>query len=73
MLAHAPQAVQSQLAGSFGHFLEAIKVAFSGSLSYVYIVSTIMMTAALLAIFFLPEIPLRKGQHVEPKDNGSRH
>ncbi|MCJ7743471.1 MAG: MFS transporter, partial [Dehalococcoidales bacterium] len=63
MLAQAPQAIQSQLAGSFAHFLDTIKIAFSNSMDHVFVIGTIMMAVALVAIFFLPEIPLRKSKH----------
>jgi hypothetical protein len=60
MLAQAPADMQSQLAGGFAHFLETIKIAFSNSMNHTFIVGTILMAIALAAIFFLPEIKLRK-------------
>jgi EmrB/QacA subfamily drug resistance transporter len=59
-LAQAPQPLQSQLTGSFNHFLDSIKVAFSSSLDHVFLIGTIIMGIALVAVFFLPEIKLRK-------------
>jgi EmrB/QacA subfamily drug resistance transporter len=60
MLAQVPANMQDQVTSSFAHFLETIKVAFSNSMDQVYIVGTILMGVALIAIFFLPEIKLRK-------------
>lgn len=60
MLAQAAQSMQSQLTSSFAHFLDTIKIAYSNSLDHVFVAGTIMMAVALVAIFFLPEIPLRK-------------
>jgi EmrB/QacA subfamily drug resistance transporter len=59
-LAQAPQPLQSQLTSSFNHFLDSIKVAFSSSLDHVFLIGTIIMGIALVAVFFLPEIKLRK-------------
>ncbi|MCJ7743030.1 MAG: hypothetical protein MUO99_00510, partial [Dehalococcoidales bacterium] len=36
---------------------------FSNSMDHVFVIGTIMMAVALVAIFFLPEIPLRKSKH----------
>lgn len=63
MIAEAPQAMQSQLSASFAHFLDTIKTAFSHSIDHVYIISAILMFVALVLVFFLPQIPLRKGRH----------
>ena len=60
VLAQAPQPLQSQLTSSFNHFLDSIKVAFSSSLDHVFLIGTIIMGIALVAVFFLPEIKLRK-------------
>ena len=62
MIAEAPQAMQSQLSASFDHFLDTIKIAFSHSIDHVYIISAILMFVALVLVFFLPQIPLRKGR-----------
>lgn len=63
MIAKAPQDMQSQLSTSFDHFLNTIKTAFSHSVDHVFIISTILMVAALVLVFFLPQIPLRRGKH----------
>jgi len=67
-LAEAPQAMQSQLLDGYDHFLNTIKIAFSYSIDHVYVVATVLMFAALLLVFFLPEIPLRKGRHLASEE-----
>lgn len=69
MIAEAPQAMQSQLIASYDHFLNAIKTAFSHSIDHVYIISAILMFVALVLVFFLPQIPLRKGTR-SPSEEG---
>lgn len=63
MIAQAPQSAQSQLLAGFNQFLETIKNALSYSVDHVYLVSTILMFVALIIVFFLPQIPLRKSKH----------
>ncbi|MBI4295995.1 MAG: MFS transporter [Chloroflexi bacterium] len=71
MLTQVPPALQSQLSASFDHFLNAIKSAFSSSLDYVFIISMILMVAALLTVFFLPEITLRQTRHQTAAETGA--
>jgi hypothetical protein len=52
--------VQTTLASSFGHFLEALKTAFSNSIDRLFLVGAIIMVVASIAVLFLPEIPPRK-------------
>lgn len=63
MIAQAPQSAQSQLLAGFNQFLETIKNGLSYSVDHVYLVSTILMFVALIIVFFLPQIPLRKSKH----------
>jgi MFS family permease len=65
LLANVPANLQSQISSGLESFLHTIKVAFSNSMDQVFIVGTVIMAVALVAIFFLPEIPLRKGRDVE--------
>lgn len=60
IIAKAPEAVQATLTSSFGHFLDAVKVAFSHSIDRLFLVGAAIMLVALIAVLFLPEIPLRK-------------
>lgn len=62
MLSKAPAALQAQLMTSFDHFLTAIKIGFSNSISQVFLVGAILMFAAFIIVFFLPVITLRKTQ-----------
>jgi EmrB/QacA subfamily drug resistance transporter len=60
MIATAPKEMQSQLSGSFDHFLQTVKIAFSTSLDTVFLVSMFIMLCGFIVVLFLPEIPLRK-------------
>jgi flagellar biosynthesis protein FlhB len=71
MIAQAPQTIQGQLASSFGHFLNAIKTAFSSSLDHIFLISTILMAIALVVVFFLPEIKLRKTRQMDVTEVGT--
>ena len=62
MLSKAPVALQAQLMAGFDHFLTAIKIGFSNSISQVFLVGAILMFAAFVIVFFLPVITLRKHQ-----------
>jgi EmrB/QacA subfamily drug resistance transporter len=45
----------------FNHFIASSKNAFSGAVSQVFLIGGCLMLTALIIVFFLPEIPLRKG------------
>jgi hypothetical protein len=45
---------------SFQNFMAALRVAFSESLSTVYSVGAVLMVVAVVVVFFLPEIELRR-------------
>jgi EmrB/QacA subfamily drug resistance transporter len=60
LIAHAPPADQAQLSAGLTHFLDTIKSALSFSIDHVYLVGAILMALALVIVFFLPQIPLRK-------------
>ena len=63
MIAKAPQASQGQLLDSFNHFLSVSKNALSYSMDHVFVIATIFMFVALVLVFFLPQITLRKSKH----------
>jgi hypothetical protein len=44
---------------AFNQFVDTVKVAFTQSVDHVYIVSTILMAAALIAVSFIPQVELR--------------
>lgn len=60
MINQAPQGIQGQLVTQFDHFLAMLKSALSYAIGHVYIVSAGLMIVALILVFVLPEIPLRK-------------
>lgn len=60
IIAKAPESVQTTLSASFGHFLDTLKIAFSHSIDRLFLVGAAIMLIALIAVLFLPEIPLRK-------------
>ncbi|MDD3735149.1 MAG: MDR family MFS transporter [Candidatus Pacebacteria bacterium] len=65
-----PSYLQGQLSNSFNHFLGVIKLAFAQSVSHIFIIATILMAAALLIMFFMPQIAIRKGDHPEFEEIG---
>ena len=61
MLMHLPNAVSVNALGALDHFLGALKIAFSESLTHAYFISLFVMLTAFILVLFLPVIPLRKG------------
>jgi MFS family permease len=57
-----PPPYHDSVAGNFNHFIGSAKTAFSNSVDAVFVVAAILMGLALVAVFFLPEIPLRKSE-----------
>ncbi|MBI2860116.1 MAG: MFS transporter [Chloroflexi bacterium] len=70
MIAQSPPAMHEQLAGSFNQLLGAIKTAFSNSIDQVYLVGAVIVLAALVAVFFLPRVTLRKDEHAVLQETG---
>lgn len=65
---HSPDA---QVANSqFDHFIASAKTAFSDAVDSVFLVAGALMLVALIAVFFLPEIPLRKSDRPSLEDAG---
>ncbi|MBI1729483.1 MFS transporter [Candidatus Acetothermia bacterium] len=62
LIAQAPQALQGDLQASFDDFITTIKVAFSSSIDSLFIVGVLVLLIAVVVVFYLPEIPLRKTQ-----------
>lgn len=56
----APPESQNMLSAAFDQFLHVIKVGFSGAMDHMFLVCTILMSFALIVVFFLPEVPLKK-------------
>jgi EmrB/QacA subfamily drug resistance transporter len=61
-LAKLPQPMQTMATGNFNSFLNRIKEAFSYAVDHTFLVGTILMIGALISVFFLPEIELRRTQ-----------
>jgi EmrB/QacA subfamily drug resistance transporter len=60
MFAKLPASQQPVVNNNFNHFISSSKIAFSNAVDMVFIVAACLMVIALVAVFFLPEIPLRK-------------
>jgi len=60
MFAKLPVSQQPVVNNNFNHFISSSKIAFSNAVDMVFIVAACLMVIALVAVFFLPEIPLRK-------------
>lgn len=71
MISAAPSSMQASIAQSFTHFLETVKIAFSGALDNLFLVSTIILAIGFVVVLFLPEKPLRKTNKVEGEEVAS--
>lgn len=60
MIDKIPGASHETAMADFNSFVVSAKTAFSRSVDAVFIVAAILMGIALIVVFFLPEIPLRK-------------
>jgi MFS family permease len=58
--ARLPEQMQSVAVQQFSHFLVRVKIAFSDAIEHTFVIGTILMAVALLVVFFLPEIELRR-------------
>ncbi|KSV18909.1 multidrug MFS transporter [Dehalococcoides mccartyi] len=72
LISQAPAAIQDQLTTAFNHFLVTLKTAFSTSIDQVYLIGAIFMFIALVVVFFLPQITLRKTNHSSLEEAGVR-
>ncbi|MGN6399430.1 MAG: MDR family MFS transporter [Flavisolibacter sp.] len=70
MLSKAPPAYQQQLNSNFDHFVNAAKIAFSDAVDGVFLWAAALMVIALIVVFFLPEIPLRKSDRPAMEEAG---
>ncbi len=59
-LSQAPPEAQARLMAGFNDFINTLKIAFASSIGTLFIASTVIILLALVAVFFLPEIELRK-------------
>lgn len=70
LLQQVPANQQPVVQQQFNHFIGAAKTAFSQSIDTVFIVAAILMGCALVAVIFLPEIPLRKSDRPATQEAG---
>lgn len=70
LLTQIPPEQRAAASGSFDEFLEAAKTAFSHAVDNVFLIGSLLMVAALIVVFFLPEIPLRKSDRPVSEDVG---
>ena len=70
MLSKIPAPYHANAMSSFNHFIESAKVSFSNAVDRVFLVAAFLMMAALIIVFFLPEIPLRKSAHPAMEETG---
>jgi len=60
MFASIPADLQPSVINNFNHFLASSKVVYSHAIDGVFFTAGCLMLAALVIVFFLPEVPLRK-------------
>ena len=70
MLAKLPEPYHASAMKSFNHFVASAKVSFSDAVESVFLVAACLMTVALIIVFFLPEIPLRKSARPAMEETG---
>ena len=70
MLSKAPPAYQPELNTNFDHFVNAAKIAFSDAVDGVFLWAALLMVIALVVVFFLPEIPLRRSDRPAIEEAG---
>ena len=65
-----PAGQRESVTSSFEHFLFAAKVGYSNATGGVFLVASLLMLVALVLVFFLPEIPLRKSDQPAAENIG---
>lgn len=70
LLSRVPEELRSKYAADFNHFVASSKIAFSDAVDSVFLVAGCLMIAALIAVLFLPEIPLRKSDRPAMEEAG---
>jgi hypothetical protein len=66
MLSKVPAPYRPSALNNFNHFIRSAKVSFSDAVDGVFLVAACLMIVALIVVFFLPEIPLRKSERRLP-------
>jgi EmrB/QacA subfamily drug resistance transporter len=70
LLGQFPPERQPQVTADLNHFIASAKVAFSDAVDSVFLVAGCLMVAALIVVWFLPEIPLRKSDRPAKEEAG---
>jgi MFS family permease len=70
MLGKVPEPYKEDAVVNFNHFIASAKVSFSNAVDGVFLVAGCIMAVALVIVFFLPEIPLRKSSHPAMEEAG---
>jgi len=70
MIAKLPSSTQTVINSNFNHFITTSKAAFSDAVDSVFLVAAFLMALSLIIVFFLPEVPLRKGEKPAMQEMG---
>lgn len=70
MIDKVPYPSKVVIASSFNHFIAASKAAFSDAVDNVFLIAGCLMAVALIIVFFLPEVPLRKADRPAMEETG---
>jgi EmrB/QacA subfamily drug resistance transporter len=70
MLSKVPAPYRPSALNNFNHFIGSSKVSFSDAVDGVFLVAACLMIVALIVVFFLPEIPLRKSERSAMEEAG---
>lgn len=70
MIAQLPAAAQPEASSNFLHFLNTTKTMYTSAIDSVFILAGCLMIVALITVFFLPEVPLRKSDMPVMEDIG---
>lgn len=70
MLSKVPAPYHESAMNNFNHFIASAKASFSNAVDGVFLVAACLMIAALIIVFFLPEIPLRKSERPAMEETG---
>jgi EmrB/QacA subfamily drug resistance transporter len=70
MLSKVPAPYHQAAVNNFQHFVASAKTAYSHAVDSVFLFAAFLMVAALIIVFFLPEIPLRKSTRPAAEEAG---
>jgi MFS family permease len=70
MLEKIPASYRTNTTADFNRFVNAAKVSFSEAIDKVFLVAGFLMVVALVIVFFLPEVPLRKSDRPSIEEAG---